>query len=180
MGMATDTKRWTLEEVHSLPDDGNKYELIDGVLYVTPPPNTEHETILARLSRLLETYVAAHGLGLVYHPRAVVRIGGSEIEPDLMVRRPPPRKGMDWGDLPLPILIIETLSESTRRRDFGVKRDFYMDNGVTEYWIVDPQRETITVVSPGEANRTEEKVVVWQPMGATEGLRVELKDVFSS
>src|SRR5437879_10945231 len=88
MHMATQTKRWTLEELHSLPDDGNKYELVRGDLFVTPPPSEEHETILARLHALLIPYVAANALGMVYSPRSVVRFDGSEVEPDLMVRQP--------------------------------------------------------------------------------------------
>lgn len=56
MHMAGGTKQWTLEELHALPDDGNKYEVIDGELYVTPPPSPEHGTILARLSRILEPW----------------------------------------------------------------------------------------------------------------------------
>lgn len=102
MQMATKIKRWTLDEVHSLPDDGNKYELIRGDLFVTPPPTDAHETVLARLSRLLEPYVAANHLGFLYHPRSVFRFQGSETEPDLMVRRPrtgrsaQDRMGDDW------------------------------------------------------------------------------------
>ena len=68
MHMATKTKVWTLEEVHSLPDDGNKYELVRGELFVTPPPpGGTHETILARLSRILDPYVESQKLGLVFH-----------------------------------------------------------------------------------------------------------------
>ena len=63
-------KKWTLEELHSLPDDGNKYELIRGQLFVTPPPTDAHETICARLHRLLDPYVAANGLGLTTSFRA--------------------------------------------------------------------------------------------------------------
>ena len=99
MLMATSTKRWTLEEVHSLPDDGNKYELVRGELFVTPPPNDPHETIIARLARVIDPYVEAHGLGYVYRPRAVVRYDGSEVEPDLLVRQPhpaPTKKDADW------------------------------------------------------------------------------------
>ncbi|HEY2165322.1 MAG TPA: Uma2 family endonuclease, partial [Gemmatimonadaceae bacterium] len=92
MEMATKLKRWTLDEVHSLPDDGNKYELVRGELFVTPPPSDDHETILARLTGVLSPYVEAHRLGLVYHPRAVMRYRGSEVEPDLMVRQPSPTK----------------------------------------------------------------------------------------
>jgi Uma2 family endonuclease len=90
MPMAMHANQWTLEELHSLPDDGNKYELVRGELFVTPPPTDEFETVLARLSRILNPYVATHGLGMVYHPPAVMRFEGSEVEPDLMVRQPHP------------------------------------------------------------------------------------------
>ena len=79
MAMPNAVKRWTLRELHSLPDDGNKYELVRGELFVTPPPTYDHETIAARLTQILVPYVASHGLGLVYHPRAVLRFEGSEV-----------------------------------------------------------------------------------------------------
>ena len=73
MHMATQLTRWTLAELHRLPDDGNKYELVRGELFVTPPPTDAHETVLARLTRILDPFVAANDLGMVYHPRAVIR-----------------------------------------------------------------------------------------------------------
>ena len=149
MHMATQTKRWTLEEVHSLPDDGNKYELVRGELFVTPPPSESHETILARLHAILMPFVAQHGLGMVYPPRSVVRVGGSEVEPDLMVRAERHGAGRDWDDAPVPILVVEVLSGSTRRRDNAQKREFYLDAGVEEYWIIDPDRASVRVVRRG-------------------------------
>src|SRR5262245_55479237 len=86
--MTTATKPWTIEEPHRLPDDGNKYELVRGELFVTPPPSVDHEEVLARLAKILMAFVEKHGLGNVYHPRSVVRFEGSEVEPDLMVRQP--------------------------------------------------------------------------------------------
>ena len=80
MAMPAATKRWTLEELHSLPDDGNKYELIHGALYVTPPPSPGHDTIIARLTAVLVPYVVGQNLGLVFHPRSVIRWRGSEVE----------------------------------------------------------------------------------------------------
>jgi Uma2 family endonuclease len=77
MLVAIDIKRWTLDELHSLPDDGNKYEVVRGVLFVTPAPTWQHESILAALSAALSPYVVANGLGLVYHPRAVLRFEDS-------------------------------------------------------------------------------------------------------
>ena len=178
MHMAASTKQWTLEELHGLPDDGNKYELIDGELYVTPPPNPEHETILARLSRILESYVARQGLGFVYHPRSVFRVGGSEVEPDLMVRQPPPRERTRWEDMPLPILVVQKFSPYTRRRDAGVKYDFYTKHGVAEYWMIDPERRTITVARMGEEDRIVADAFDWHPGGASELLRIECHEVF--
>ena len=177
MHMATRTKQWTLEEVHSLPDDGNKYELVRGELFVTPPPTDEHETILARLSRLLDPFVAENGLGMVYHPRAVMRFEGSEVEPDLMVRQPHPDRRGDWDSAPTPILIVEVLSGSTRRRDHVQKRQLYLDAGVPEYWIVDSEHATIRVVRPGVADMLATQELTWAPAGAREPLVIEIATV---
>lgn len=167
MHMATRVKRWTLDEVHSLPDDGNKYELIHGELFVTPPPSADHETILARLTRFLEPYVERHQLGLVYHPRAVVRVRGSEVEPDLMVRQPPlTRLRNDWEKMPLPSLVVEVLSPYTRHRDHAHKRRWYAEIGVGNYWIVDAEKRTVTVVQPGMDDDVVTDLLRWRPAGA--------------
>lgn len=180
MHMATKIKRWTLDEVHSLPDDGNKYELVRGELFVTPPPTDDHETIAARLTRILDPYIAKHGLGFLYHPRAVMRFEGSEVEPDLMVRQPQTSRKAKWDQAPLPILIIEILSESTRRRDQIQKRSFYVDSGVAEYWLVDPERSTITSVRPGKDDTVGRDSIVWSPAGVTESLTLDIREVFGS
>jgi Uma2 family endonuclease len=176
--MAAAIKHWTLDELHRLPDDGNKYELVRGELFVTPPPSDDHETILARISRVLEPFVAAHRLGFVYHPRAVVRAEGSEAEPDLMVRGPKPAGGRDWDDAPIPILVIEVLSGSTRRRDLGPKRDFYLDIGVPEYWIVDPESKSVRVVRDGATDEVMSDEISWHPSAAGESLTFRLAAVF--
>ena len=184
MHMATTSKRWTLDELHSLPDDGNKYELVHGELLVTPPPTDDHETILARLSRLLEPYVAANHLGYLYHPRAVFRRQGSEAEPDLMVRQPRAGRTVrgrpldDWDDAPTPSLIVEVVSPSTRRRDHEYKRVFYMEAGVPEYWIVDPDRREVRVIRHGEADVVTRTELSWQPSGVVEPLSLSVERLF--
>ena len=180
MQMATQTKQWTLEEVHSLPDDGNKYELVRGELFVTPPPSDDHETITARLTRLLDPFVAANSLGMVYHARAVMRFEGSEVEPDLMVRQPHPRghRG-SWDDAPTPTLIVEVLSPSTRRRDHEQKRQLYLDAGVPEYWIVDPDAERVRVVRSGRLDELVSDEITWAPTGPAEPLRFAVRRIFS-
>lgn len=178
MHMATQLKRWTLEELHSLPDDGNKYELIRGELFVTPPPTDDHETILARLTRILDRFVEANGLGHVYHPRAVFRFEGSEVEPDLMVRQEATGLGNAWERAPLPMLIVEVLSPTTRRRDQMQKKDFYTDARIPEYWIVDPEQAAVRVVRPGEPVVMVRDTLVWQPAGVPQPLPIDVASVF--
>jgi Uma2 family endonuclease len=176
--MATEVKRWTIEELHSLPDDGNKYELIHGELFLTPPPADDHETILVRLTRLLDRYVEANGLGHVFHPRSVFRFEGSEVEPDLMVRQEAQGIGNAWEKAPRPILIVEVNSPSTRRRDRAQKKDFYVEARIPEYWIVDPQSKAITVVRAGEGDQKVVDILRWHPAGALEAFTLHVTDVF--
>jgi Uma2 family endonuclease len=176
--MATHLKQWTLAELHSLPDDGNKYELIHGELFVTPAPTDRHETIISRLARLVDRYVEANGLGLIYRPRAVFRFAGSEVEPDLMVRREAPEIGKEWEKAPLPILIVEVFSPFTRRRDQTYKRDCYVEARIPEYWMIDAEGRAITSVRPGEADHRMREELTWHPPGAPRPLVIAIAEVF--
>ena len=176
--MAATTKLWTLEEMYSLPDDGNKYELIDGELFVTPVPAPAHEEILARLSAILLGYVTEHRLGRVYHPRSVVRFRGSEVEPDLLVRQPGSSANTPWEEMPTPMLVVEVVSPFTRRRDHMHKREFYEKAGVPEYWIIDGDAREICVVKRGEADDIRKGNVAWSPLAATSPLQFRLRELF--
>lgn len=175
--MPVATRPWTLDELERLPDDGNKYEVVRGELFVTPPPSPDHETVLARLTRILDPYVLRHGLGFVYHPHAVFRFEGSEVEPDLMVRGQVTRE-TGWNEAPKPVLIVEVLSPSTRRRDHDHKRSFYVDALIPAYWIVDADARTITAVRPGTPDSTCTDTLAWHPTAAVEPLAIRLVDVF--
>lgn len=179
MHMASQSRRWTLEEVHALPEDGNKYELVDGELWVTPGPTEEHNDIVARLTRILVPYVDAQGLGFVYHPRAVLRVGREvEVEPDLMVRQPRPDPGGPWEMAPRPSLVVEVISPSTRRRDYGRKRELYLEKGIPEYWIVDGDTRAITVVAPEREPVVVTDEMTWAPAGAREPLTFAVARIF--
>ena len=171
------TKTWTLDELHSLPDDGNTYELVHGELFVTPAPAPIHEVVSVRLTRLLTPYVAQHNLGDVVHPSAVIQHEGSQVEPDLTVRTVP-AADTPWTEWPIPILVIEILSPSTRRRDGEHKRDFYLEVGVPEYWIVDPELRTITSVRPGRRDVVARESLQWEPAGVATPLVVDLVSLF--
>ena len=179
MHMATESGSWTLEEVHRLPDDGNKYELVRGELFVTPPPARHHETIAARLARVLDPYVAEHGLGLVYRPRAVLRTADGEVEPDLMVRDDR-GVGNGWEAAPIPILVVEIVSPTTRRRDMQQKRRFYLTSGVAEYWIVDPEARRVVVSRPGGQDEQCATVLRWHPTDASREFTLSVPELFAN
>lgn len=179
MAMAQ-TKVWTLEDLHSLPDDGNTYELLHGELFVTPAPTFDHETIIARLNALLVPFVMKHGLGYVYIGNSVINKNESELLPDLLIRKPAPPK-TEWKSAPVPILVVEVLSPSTRRRDREYKPPFYLDEvGVPEYWIVDGDAREISVLRAGAETRVSRDRLIWSPPGVEAKLDIDLVEVFGS
>jgi len=179
MVMATETKQWTLAELDRLPDDGNRYELVRGVLFVTPAPSDPHQTMDARLNALLTPYVIQQCVGYVYHPRAVVMFDGSQVEPDIMVRQlHPDENNPSWETAPTPLLVVEIVSRSTRRRDYNEKRALYLDAGVSEYWIVDGAERTITIIKPATVDEVVRDTMCWHPSGVSEPLCFDVKDVF--
>jgi Uma2 family endonuclease len=180
MEMATVTKRWTLDELHALPDDGNTYEVVRGELFVTPAPTPTHETVGARLHRILDRYVEAEKLGLVYGSHAVLQFEDSEVEPDLMVRHEHMGDSSTWSSAPIPLLVVEVFSPGTRRRDAKQKRHLYMDAGVAEYWMVDPERRTLVVIRKDRENVIVTDEVTWHPATAARPLVFSLSRLFAS
>ena len=122
--------------------------------------------------------MAEQALGYVYHPRAVVRTRDSQVEPDLQVRQPQADRKARWEDAPVPILIVEILSPYSRQRDREQKRAFYLEHGVPEYWIVDPEELAITVIRPGHADRVERQRIASSPAGASRALAFEIATIF--
>lgn len=178
MFVATATKKWTLEELHSLPDDGNRYELVHGELFVTPPPSRAHETLVSALHSLLEPYVSHHRLGRIYRPRAVVRERPNvEVEPDLFVV--PLGPAASWDDAPRPILVVEATSPSTRRRDHVHKRQLYVDLAIPTYWVFDLEERNVSVISLDHPDTVVDSRLVWQPAGADEPLIIEVASLFA-
>lgn len=179
MGVATAVKKWSLEELHRLPDDGNKYEVVGGELLVTPPPSNAHQSIIAALLEVLVPYVASQRLGEVHTARSVVRTRDSEAEPDLFVRARASGVRNDWENAPAPILVVEVVSPFTRRREHRQKRALYIDTlKVPDYWIVDPESRTLRQVRPGCADVVVDGEVRWHPRGADEPLAFHVESLF--
>ncbi len=179
MAMPQRMFKWTLAELHRLPEDGNRYEVVRGDLFVTPAPSPDHEELGMVLDSLVSPYVRAHALGNVYRPRAVIQLLKSEVEPDLMVRPPRTGRSNSWAAQPLPILVVEVMSDATQRRNNLQKRALYDDAGIPEYWIVDAEHRTMRVVRPEQEDLVAAESFSWHPAGASEPLVVDVAALFS-
>ncbi|MEX2181731.1 MAG: Uma2 family endonuclease [Gemmatimonadaceae bacterium] len=176
--MAAASHVWTRAELLELPDDGNRYEVLDGQLLVTPLPSARHQVAHGRLFVEIGAYCHRHSLGVAVTPGPVPH-GKSELQPDIAVYLGVPRTAeLVWDSFPRAALVVEVLSPSTRRRDLGVKRAAYLKWGIPEYWIVDTDRRTITVVRSNRADEVVTNSLHWQPLPELPALAIALSEVF--
>jgi Uma2 family endonuclease len=175
--------RWTYEEFARLPEDGNRYEIIAGELYVTPAPRPRHQLVLVPLIVQLNAFVAKHGLGRIYPgPIDVLFAEGDYLEPDLVFVRQD-RFGIvsDRGLEGAPNLVVEILSPSTARRDRTLKRDRYAFFGVSEYWVIDPEGRTVEVFRAGtNQSAMHTATLEWQPVTGGPELTLRVSDLFET
>lgn len=173
---------WTSSMLAALPDDGNRYELLDGVLAVTPAPAWSHQRVTSRVYRLLDAYIEAHALGEVFFAPADVEFSPKRLlQPDIFVvpLRPDGVCAEGYKDVERLMLAVEVLSPSTARRDRGVKRDIYLDEDVAEYWIVDPDARCIERWARGAARpEIAAGQLVWRPSAIAQPLVVEVQALF--
>ena len=91
-----------------------------------------------------------------------------------MVRQLPEDETVDWTDVPLPILVVEVASDTTRRRDRVYKLGLYVDVRIPEYWIVDGEDRTIRAIRLGQDDVTTDDTLTWHPAGAELPLVIDL------
>jgi Uma2 family endonuclease len=177
--------RLTYDDLESIPEErpGDRHEIIDGELVVTPSPIPVHQIISANIEYALARLVRESGLGIVLHAPIDIRFTPENVLiPDIIfiaqdrlhIIGP---KTIDAA----PDLVVEILSPGTRRRDLEIKRALYARFGVQEYWIVDPDARTLSVlalasdkfepVPGGEGGAIASRVLP--------GLTLALKDVFA-
>jgi Uma2 family endonuclease len=142
--------RWTAAKYLSIssPDDGNLYEVLDGELIMAAAPNLRHQEIIFRIAKLIDAFVLARKTGKVFIAAVDVVLGDDLVEPDVVFVSNE-RKGIMGTEriTGAPDLVVEVLSLSTSTRDLRYKWDLYARSGVTEYWVVNPEAETVEVLT---------------------------------
>lgn len=143
----TESRRWTYEDYLQLPDDGKRYEIVDGELFEMPAPSTAHQTVSKRLQYALYQ-LELQGLGVLFNAPIDLKIaGGTPVQPDLLFL------GRDQTDQIKrraiegpPTLVVEILSPGTASRDRTKKLRLYARNRIPLYWIADPAARTLEVL----------------------------------
>jgi Uma2 family endonuclease len=139
--------RFTYEDFVNFPDDGKRHEIINGDHYVTPAPNTKHQSVALNLAVSIGGYLKTNPVGNVFiAPFDVVFSDLDVVEPDLLYisrdRLGVLTKAHVRG---APDLAVEILSPGTRRTDEITKRKLYERFGVQEYWVVDPELDVVKI-----------------------------------
>jgi Uma2 family endonuclease len=144
----------TVADLDATPDDGNRYELVEGELLVSRAPGLKHQTVVMNLSRELGNYLASNTLGMVFPGPGVVFSQYSAVIPDLVYVSRERLASVVSGErfAGAPDLIVEVVSpgRDNEDRDRAVKRQLYGKHGVAEYWIADPERASVEVYRLGE------------------------------
>lgn len=131
-----------------MPEDGKRYEAIDGELYVTAAPSLRHQWISGNLEEALRRILMKPGHGYVFHAPVGVEFPETEegVQPDIIfVTRARSERLVPEGIRGAPDLVVEILSPSTAQRDATIKKKLYERQGVAQYWLVDPDLNVIDV-----------------------------------
>lgn len=137
----------TYDDYLQFPDDGKRHEIIEGDHYMTPAPRTKHQSISLNLASAMRSVAKQNRAGLVFiAPCDVILSDENVVQPDVLFVSTARAANVTEDNIQgAPDLIVEILSESSRKRDEVTKRKLYEKFAVQEYWIVDPELETVKV-----------------------------------
>jgi Uma2 family endonuclease len=175
-------RQWTVDDLQDLPDDGQRYEVVDGELFVTPSPSYDHQAAIIALQRRLADYLERERVGYALLAPADVTFSPERlVQPDVFVvpfvsgRRP-----RSFDEVKRLLVVAEALSPSTARQDRVVKRALYRDEGVPEFWIVDLDSRTIERSTPADPRVDAfDTRVEWLPEGAYEPFVLDVPAYFA-
>jgi Uma2 family endonuclease len=162
--------RFTYEDYLRFPDDGNRYELIEGERFVTPAPSLKHQIVSMNLSYFLADFLRHNPHGRIFAAPCEVYLSREDVvQPDLLyVSNERAGRLTEKNVTGAPDLVVEILSDSTRRTDATRKLRLYERWGVREYWLIDPKRETARI-----HHRDGERLVFARELAAAAGDHLE-------
>lgn len=179
MGMPAQDTNWTLEMVRALPEDGKRYEVLDGALLVSPAPSFRHQRAVSLLYEILAPYTRSHRIGETLTSPADIELSPTRmVQPDVFVI-PADVKTASWQDVTRLLLAAEVISPSTARWDRFDKRTAYQDKKVPEYWAVDLDARAFERWRPADV-RPEllDSELVWHPVAESPPLAINLVKYF--
>ncbi|MDP9178733.1 MAG: Uma2 family endonuclease [Gemmatimonadota bacterium] len=177
--MAIAMPRYTVDDLERFPDDGNRYELLNGMLLVTPAPAASHQIVASRLQGFLIDGVQRTGHAYVVGPGAVVRPPGTQLEPDILVYPTRFSPDTDWRKVTEHWLAVEVLSRSSRMYDREFKRDAYFALGVQQVWLVDRRDKSIEVCRARGVSELERDTIRWKVPTLDVVVPIPLGEVFA-
>jgi len=179
MAMAITVPHYTVDDLANFPDDGNRYELLDGVLLVTPAPNTGHQIIANRIQTRLSVTVEWPGLAHVVGPGVVVRLPNTQLQPDILVFPATYKADTDWRKIKENWLAVEVLSRSSKIYDREFKKDAYFALGVQQVWLVDRWTKSIEAWRSPGSKKVVRDTLRWRAPQGDAALALELAEVFA-
>jgi len=170
---------FTVDMVRAFPDDGQRYELVEGILLVTPAPASDHQIVISRLMTALNNYLGARGPAYAVSRGEIEVAPKLHLEPDVLVFPSTFRPGTRWTEIDGWWLAVEALSPSSKHYDRDYKLEAYLHVGVEEVWIVDLDRHCCEISGvDGRRSITEYQRVRWRPSGMTQPLELDLDTIF--
>jgi Uma2 family endonuclease len=179
MGMAAPVY-YTADMVRTLPDDGNRYEVVYGELLVTPSPRPWHQVLVHRLSLAIGNYLERERVGVALAAPADISWGPDVlVQPDVFVVAPEEARTLVWSRMRTLLLVVEVLSPSTAGNDRFLKRLRYREASVPLYWVVDGEERSVEIWTPlDDFPVVERERLEWHPPGAHAPFRLRLEDLF--
>lgn len=178
MAMPLTVPTYTTDDLREFPPDGQRYELVEGTLLVTPAPTTLHQVLLARLMERLRHYLPEGGPAWVVSPGEIEIRPQTLMDPDILVYPSAYHPGTPWTEITGWWLAIEVYNPSSRVYDHDFKGPTYLALGVRETWMIDPREETIAVAHRGARENTVRERLHWRPPECAEPFELELAWLF--
>lgn len=179
MAMAATIPYYTVADLEHFPSDGNRYELLDGVLLVTPAPNAEHQLLAARLLHILMREIGMPGRAFVFGPGVISNPPRTQLEPDVLVVPARVPVSSRWSDYTEHWLAVEIYSPSSRIYDRDFKRAAYHTLGVQDVWLVDIDDRSVEISQRAGAGVVVRDTITWRVPTLGIDVRVDLAELFA-